>query len=415
MARASTPTLLALDRWAKIMGIAPPHFNQGATTTVFPAAGTCNDVWWQHPWQRGDRISREDVGSAIAQAEDEIARALGWWPAPVWTLGTKEKKPWPRFYQREVLTYPYNVAGREKSVQTEWGKVIDPGQRATTVLAARSAVVYSDGDGDGYNELATVTVAAGTLTDVREIKVYFQNEGPDPIFEIRPAISKTLTGGNFVLVFYAWQLVPIALWEAFPTTTPAAAIDLMQATSREATVEVYREWNDTTAAGVQFEWSPDLVCAAGCLGQTTQNGTFIVRDYETGLVVPYGADYADGCWSDVGWSGCIEPDRIALWYYSGERSDRFINSVDTDPLSDYWAQTIAWMATARLDRQLCSCSNVASFAAYLREDLTRNTSEGSYTLAEEVMSCPFGAKRGEYMAWKRVDKFGERHISGAAV
>lgn len=73
MAVAKEPTLLALDRFAEILGINPAHFNQGASTTVMPMLTNCPDIYYQFAWQRADCVSREEIARGIRQAEEEIA------------------------------------------------------------------------------------------------------------------------------------------------------------------------------------------------------------------------------------------------------------------------------------------------------------------------------------------------------
>src|SRR3990167_7828960 len=79
-------TLLSLPRYALIMGIAPLHFHQGfyASTNpqLFPNSG-CTQIWYQHDWQNFDHVSREQLAMEIANAEQEIANLVGYWPAPV--------------------------------------------------------------------------------------------------------------------------------------------------------------------------------------------------------------------------------------------------------------------------------------------------------------------------------------------
>src|SRR5688572_10128086 len=97
MARASTPTLLSLDRWARIMGLNPVHFNGASGDSVWPlTGGVCKDVWPQHSWQSPDIISREELARNIHLAERAITRALGYSPAPTWFA--EEEHNFPRYH-----------------------------------------------------------------------------------------------------------------------------------------------------------------------------------------------------------------------------------------------------------------------------------------------------------------------------
>ena len=120
MARASTYTLLSLDRFAQILGIDPAHFNQcGAPSldpAVFPEEGRCSDVWFQYDWQKNDRVSRETLARAIKAAEDDIAKVLNYYPAPLWF--TNEVHTYPRFarrnrYGRDICRAPAGIVMEE--------------------------------------------------------------------------------------------------------------------------------------------------------------------------------------------------------------------------------------------------------------------------------------------------------------
>lgn len=413
MARASTPTLLALDRYAKILGIVPAHFNQGVSSTVFPFGGSCTQVWYQYAWQALDRISREDLAFQISIAEREIADQLKWWPAPIWI--EQEVHMYPRYHRPEFYNIGgHNIRGQNKSIRTDYGKVIAPGVRALTELTP-AALAFTDEDGDGFSETATVTVAT-TLTDPCNIKVYFDGHNGDPEWEIRPARSKTIAGGTFTAVFWAWQLIDPDFWEEIPTSTDETPVNLDLAVY-EATVDVYQEYNDTTATSAVFYWEPQpsttstcgLCLGVGCVActLTEQDGCMHIRDAERGIVAPGPGSYdaTDGQWDGVCYSVCRDPDQIKLNYYSGNLDRRYLNSDICEPLSDFWAQTIAILATARLERPFCACGNSTRMAESYQQDMalsggSRDDGRRSVTFA--LLDNPFGTRRGEVMAWQRV-------------
>lgn len=229
MARASTPTLLSLERFFQILGINPAHGNGAANSTVMPYSSCCEDIWYQFDWQFKDRVSREALAYAIAQAERDIAEVLGYWPAPTWTV--EEVRQYPMHYQSDVVQYGMlDARGLPKALKTEYGRVIAPGRRAVTLIGTvittgvAPGLVYSDSDADGVIDTATITIAT-TLTDVRQVKVFFAGHAGLPEWEIRTPRSKTITGGNFVATFWPWQLIDPDLWDALTTTADATAID----------------------------------------------------------------------------------------------------------------------------------------------------------------------------------------------
>lgn len=414
-------TLLPLATYARIMGITPPHFWQAASATVFPV--TCQGVWYSHDWQSGGQVSRWQLAEAILGAEEEIARVLGYYPAPKWI--SKEIHHYPQHYRRDLFGNGRDIRGHFKPVELNWGKFIQAGRRAVTLVGDSQTVTYSDPDGDGYNELATITVAGITTTDACELKVYFEDKSGEQEWEIRTAKTKTLSGGTLTVTFDAWLLIDPDLQEQFPNTDdPLQPIDLLTSGNYVSTVDVYREYTDFTVASAEFSWQPkpsssllSIVCTncngSGCVAceNTTQDGCFHTVDSKLGMAVPQPATYDsdDGQWNGTTWTECREPDTVKLWYYAGDLDQRFLQETSCDPLSHYFAQAISWLATARLENDLCGCNNTIELARSLRIDLTFTEPEGgSYFNPDDIINNPFGTKKGEVMAWLRIKHLTER-------
>lgn len=424
MARASTPTLLSLDRFASILGIVPAHFNQGVSAQVFPFTSSCSQVWFQYAWQAVDRVSREDIALEIAIAERQIADHLKWWPAPTWVAQEVHKNP--RYHRPDLYGIGNtNVRGQNKSITTNYSKVIAPGVRALAELP-QAALAFSDEDGDGFSETATVTVAT-TLTDPCEVKVYFDGYSGAPEWEVRPARTKVIAGGTFTATFWAWQFISPAFWEEIPTVTDFPAVNLDLAVY-EATVDVYQEYNDPTATSAVFYWEPQpsstimcsLCAGVGCSActLTEQNGCMHIRDAERGVVVPGPGTYTDGAWAGSCYSVCRDPDEIKMYYYSGNLDERYLRGDTCQPLSDWWAQTIAALATARVERPFCACGNSTVLAEHWRHDLALSggsRDDGRRAVSFNMIDNPFGTRRGEVMAWQRIQHSPERRSGAMAL
>lgn len=424
MSRASTPTLLSLDKYAALMGVNPSHFNQGAPANIMPVdRNACSDVWFQYSWQWADSVSREDLAHAIADAESDIAEALGWFPAPLWL--TEEVQQYPRHHRPDVIQAGMkDVRGYQKGLNTRWGNVIGPGRRGLDEVGVPNAVSH-----DLVTGVSTVTTGTA-FTDVRQVKVYTEGQRGAREWEIRPARTKAISAGTFTATFWTWQMIDPDLWEALTTTDDAAAIDWTQAANLVTTVDVYREFNDTTQVSAQMFWEPlpqglciiPTVCSCGGTGciacaLTTQNGCLHVRDAAAGVVVPQIATYDtdDAQWESVCATTCRNPDFVKLWYYAGLLDTNFLASNTNDPLSHWWAQTIAWLATARLERPFCSCANVTSLAQQLRTNLALIGSDSSFVVSESDLGNPFGMRAGEIMAWRRVRKLAKKRGKVAVV
>jgi hypothetical protein len=428
MTIARTPTLLSLDRYAKIMGLNLSHFSGASGVSgglaPMPTDQSCSQLWFQHPWQSNGKVSREELAFEIAQAEEEIARTLGYWPAPTWMC--EEVTQFPQHHRPDEFGANYNVRGMPLSVITRYGKVIAGGQRAATFIGtpAGAQIVASDPDVDGWNELRTITFPT-TLLDACEIKVYYSGYSGDPAFEIREPISKVITGGNVVIVFYSWQLINPTLWEALPNDIKPVGLDLNGAIY-VASVDLYKEYNDESASASEFYWEPScntlscLSCGGtGCAAcaLTTQLGCLHVRNAHAGIVVPMPGEYdrSTGAWASSGFSICRRPDFVKLWYYSGELDNRKLCVGPCDPLSDYWAKTIAVLATARLRKPLCGCGAAQAEFERLQKDTSFSATGDFFTGSIEDVKNPFGTKVGEILAWRKVAKLNTRRLGVACV
>ena len=148
-------TLLSISRAARMLGIAPAHF-MGATASsltpaVFPTGSACGDVWPRYDWQKSDQVSHESFANAIKDAEEAIAREIGYWPAPMWIAA--EQHTFPRDLFRENIFHVRDVRLFAKGIKLNYGRVISGGRRGAT-LVDNVRVAYSDEDADGLFETA---------------------------------------------------------------------------------------------------------------------------------------------------------------------------------------------------------------------------------------------------------------------
>src|SRR5689334_9771964 len=248
MGRASIPTLLPLDTWAKVMGVNPWEFNQIGTGFPVSNAAQCNHVWFQHSWQQ-DFLSREEIAKCIDMAEDMIAQELTFYPAPKYILN--EVQQYPRPYNRELYAGGRTWRGQQKSVELNWHKVQGGGTLARTLINAGTGVVLSDTDGDGINDTFTLTQAT-TATDPNEVALYFavadrNNADVDETWRIRP-VKVAIAGGTATVTGHSSLLVVPDL----TFRTDAAVLDVTTSGNYVTTLDVYRLYtNDDTTTSQQ--------------------------------------------------------------------------------------------------------------------------------------------------------------------
>ncbi len=426
MAHAETKTKLPLDRWARLMGIHPAHFN-GVYYDRSPS--TCAMPWLQWPWQTADRVGREEVAQAIAQAEADIEAQLGYRLLPAWE--TDEWRPTVRPYHPELVNLSVTDArGFGQVAFANWGYLVSGGVRAKSPpLEEDAAIAYTDEDGDGYEEIATVgPVPVDVGQDPCEIRIYYPFSNAmihaqcEDKWEIRP-IDVTVVGAAATIRFRREQAVlPEYTADYFP---PADDSHLRGVDGAPATPEVYfleavdvcRVYNDPQTQ-VTMMWEPfGSGCACGGTGcqlcaYTTQTGCLIARDDPRHSIVVYkpgtwNAD--DEAFDSASWTVGREPNLVRLYYYAGWRNKGL--ACPRVQMDGNWERVVAYYAATLLDRPLCACDNVKSWTDYWQQDLAINTAEQSRREPMEMLDNPFGTTRGAIYAWKRVkDK-----MSGKAV
>jgi hypothetical protein len=173
------------------------------------------------------------------------------------------------------------------------------------------------------------------------------------------------------------------------------------------TIDIYREYTDETADQCKFVYQP-----TGSDGETyedSEQGGFIkLADPDINGVIAIPANYSDGSWSRATISGHIK--YVKFNYISGYRyrPDRELNY--WDELYPELARIIANLATARLEKRLVGKDKVTAKGDMLQKDMAV-TKPGQYQYAsQEMLSNPFGTRRGEIYAWMRLQKFQKRFM-----
>jgi len=429
MPRATTPTLLSLADYARIMGINPLHFSQGVSA-ILPDA-TCSQVWYQFAWQAQHNISREGVADKISSAERDIADAIGYWPAPVYV--EDEFIAYPTPYKPEYYGRGSNIRGRYKSVQLRRGYVIEGGQRAVELLGTACWAAI-DADGDGFTEIAHFQLAVDATLDVCQAKAYFKeyldsdaensrtdlaSAGADPEWEVRP-FKVELVGTTLNIYFWVWDLFRPQLQEELGASTidaddfgsgpPEDPCDYLAAPDLGVYVDelmFYREYTDPENQ-VEFSWGSDLSCSAtAACAESTQAGCIRVKNPRNGLVIPQPGVYnsVTETFATASWSERIEPDAARIWYLAGWQPE---SRKTCATLDRRWKQMIVMLATARLEWDLCNCGNARDRSSYWRQDAAMMTAAKSFNLRQDEMSNPFGQRVGEVLAWRQIRNLGRR-------
>lgn len=397
MARADIRTWLSLDEFAQIIGMNPLAFNQ---LQPLHDNNVCGEIFFQQDWMHSDRVGRESIALAIAEAEQEISREAGFNLMPDWTLD--ERLDYPRPFIPEGYGTALNVRGMNKSVEALKGHVISGGIRRKTLIQAGLPVTRTDVDSDNYAETCTVTVAVA-ITDTNEIHLYYPAKSGEDAWEIRP-IKVTINGGQATITFKSWQISAANQMDSMD----AEVLDATLPGSYETTVDAYYVYNDPSTQ-VSFMWEGGGCgsCAACQFG--TQSGCFHLRDPRMGFMVPTPASWSsdDNDFISSEWSVCREPDQVRVWYYSGWVDNHLARPYVE--LSPYWKTAIAYFAASKFDRPVCGCSNVKEFISKWRRDAAFSSEDaGSFNLTTEQGSNRLGTSAGALYAWRKLNHPGVR-------
>lgn len=386
MARAKTQTLIPLDRAAEVIGIDPLHFNS-IYTAQRPLEYACDDVWYQYDWQNGGKYSRERLAYYLHQTERKVAYYLGYYPLPVWI--ESEDHPLPEFYRPQVRSIR-NINGQPKSVTTQYGYVIECGIKAKTLIESGASIVYSDEDGDGWDETATVTVST-TVTDKEEIHVYFPDKSGQDSWEIRPVeIDLDTDAQTATLTFKRAYAVQPLLWEALPAPDgPTIAVDGDDASNFITTVDVYRVYNDSSQQ-VVFNYEHD---------NSTSTGVGIVRNPRLGIVAysPATWDAETQTWTTITCN--YWPNRLQLWYHAGQRNYEY--DYPSREMDAELERLIVYYAVS-ISGELCGCYVSQAFIDELTEDLALINNARSYQVLGGMLNNPLGTTRAAVNLWQYI-------------
>jgi hypothetical protein len=424
VARAETITKLSLDEWARYIGVHPLHFNGVKQPSEDPGRSPiCNRPWFQYPWQDVDKIGREDIATAIAEAEAQVEEMLGYHLMPTWDYD--EWRPTARYNRPElVVLNTEDVRGYARIITLNNAYFISGGIEATTLLGV-SAVVYTDTDADNYKETATVTLGpTASVSDPSEIEIHLPSTAMQGLYDeknrIRPITVHKVDNGNgtytFTITCRREQLVLTKFLEQLP---PLTAVDGGDDANFAATVDVWRHYNDPSTQATML-WENTQVCATcsgtGCPScvYASQTACLIARGDPKMSVVAYTPvtwDAATSSFLSASMPVGRDADVIRAFYRSGwanlraSMSTRYADKYSNQVMDPHWARVIAQFAAAKLDRPVCDCGYAAAQLAMWNADLAYAGGAEQlslYNLSQVDLDNPFGTKRGAVMAWKAI-------------
>lgn len=324
MARWSHRTLLHPDQWAQIVGVEACAWNGVA------GRGGC-ELWYQRPWQYVSyKAGRETVGQAILQAEEALARRLGFYVAPRYVLA--EDVRWPEHGSALALQHGYiQAVGVEAREEIEIG----------------AAIIYS---GLTADDTATVTVTVDEGTDPCEVAAYYAGEvtaeitDDDETWRLRPQ-SVTVSGATATLVFNRCQMV---LWEKHDA---GEIVEVNDAAAFMMTVDVYRRYTDPR--GAFAIWGDD--CGGLDCAKLPQQLCGSIRNDRLSHVEFRPAVYGSGVWSAAAWRYCTRPALARVSYLAGWQDP---TARDCERWGDL-AEVVTKLALTKMRENICQCDQLS--------------------------------------------------------
>lgn len=424
----SYPTL-PLETFRELMGFNPFWFYGMADSSEWLRPGAqvgnqgCRGVTKEFSWQDRDYAGRQDIREAISRAEQKMALQLRYWPAPKYFEDTVE---WPRYYDnRFIRNMPADSDMRWLRVKVPNGWVQSAGVETRTAISIAKGVNYFDNDNDGYDDIAIIGPVATTVTDPKEIAVYFNasdrygyDNNLSEKWRIAP-LRISISNGQLTLYGPAWMFVRPVL----QSSVTARDIDPHENPSPFAnTVDIYRRYTDGSSTDVNQSqgvvyWETRPNHCGYCLCGSCTNSSVVtgspydpaatsravarvgIRDSKSGSVTPAESlfDVTTGTWSSINWWVCEEPDRVTIRYLAGY-------PLDSDgQMNPRFRELVAILAAAELARPISGCSESNRILFYWQQDLAKTGREDDlYATSADILDNPFGSRRGQVHVWREV-------------
>lgn len=224
-----------LSAWAEHMEVSPWGFNQVTGNGIDALLTNKSAKFFVQP-------ERDNVARALAQAIEQGVKVARFYPRPAWLSCQIPVDP-RRYITRQRLT-------------TEYGYIKAIGKRAVTLIEAGATVTYSDTNGDGVDDLATISVTT-SITAADEIQVFFRAadslaSAADERWRIEP-LRVTVSGGTATITGHRALFVKPSVWRV-PYTPPAYSDASKNSASPQnaadfvTAVDIYRVYADPTSA-----------------------------------------------------------------------------------------------------------------------------------------------------------------------
>lgn len=319
---------------------------------------------------------RELLARSLFQAFSRMKTHLNYAPMPVYEVA-------------EAIPLKAGVPYERQQLRTRFGYVEGFGQKATSLIAAGATVTYSDIDGDGIDDTATISVT--TTAAASEIKLFFQTADGAPgagneLWEIVPT-EVTKSGNTATIVTHRANCVkPSAIWlkpyllSANVNMTEKNAGDTETVGDFITAVDVYRVYLDST--------TPAYILSDNWVLGDTNTDQFNNQAAGVQLV-----DSVNGIFRIRNTAGACPqaPERLLIYYKAGY-------PLTFEHIEDTLGEAVIRLANALHPYEVpCEiCDRTLSLWVRDRDTLKQNQ------LRPGDINSPYGLLEGEIFAWRVV-------------
>lgn len=419
--------LLPLDAWFASMGFNQWHAWGFADQDALAVTSSCNPVMFEESSQGYDAVGRADIRSAIETAESRLYQYLGYWPAPKFydTEITPSRMADKRFTRAGSYDAGWYDRWRNTRLRDNW--IVASGIEGLTLVQANAPVTYSDVQSDGYYDYFQIGPIATTITDVREVAIYFNSvdrydgSAVGETWRVEP-IRVTISAGQMTITGKPWLLGRPVL----STGVQPSVINPADPANFASSVDVYRRYvnrdgttTDTSQAVVYWQTRPChgwwCCCGGSCCSCATDPFTGAVydpaamatatarvgiRDPRRGIVTPAEAAFnaTSGVWEGFPTTVCWEPDRFLIRLYAGYP----LTSLGL--MDKRFHDVVARLAAAELQQSICGCAEAERRVYYWQQDLSKTGADKElFSVSAKQLDNPFGTRRGHWYAWNFVE------------
>lgn len=392
MARSDTVTLLPLDRYAEIMQLSLPHFNQMKGAKAPVVTGCDNGGIWDQP-------ARDALAWSMAQAEEMIAEYLHFWPSP-------------KFITDEEIAFELpGIRGDwgRAEVETEWKHIECFGTEQLTLVQAGASVIYTNSNNNplGRENLATISSTGlyidelAACDDKCEVAVFFREadgaeDSADCRWEIKP-IKVDIDGDTMSITADSALFVKPELWDltemdAAGSNDDEAWIIDFDTANLVSQVDVYcRTCN--LQSPVTLYWDGVCDCTGVCQHKT-QTACAYRTDRKRGFFVPRASTWNGTTNIYAVPTYCFPPESVRVNYRAG------LPLTKSCRMNANMERAIVKLTNALLPEPPCGfCGDVA--VRIWQDDRTPID-----PLTPEAASMPWDIyKRGALEAWRIVKLF----------